>query len=300
LHGGDEWVSGYVGTVLADLDDASCRQAARTAWDRLLQRRGAADGWGHNENLPVDADSTQWGARLAAAVGAPGDERALAARRVLRGHLLANGGVATYARSAEAALQELMRSTQIEGMFGAHTCVTAATAHRAALGQRAIPYLIEAQESDGRWRGYWWSDDEYTTWLAADALLHSEEPGAQDCVDQARQWAADRFDRNHVVWSRGLAAPSPFATALCVTIVAAASPTDVLAAEPLCGAVQWLLETQKTDGSWQASALMRMPPGSVTDGDERPEATAVSADDHRLFTTATVLRALAMACPEHR
>jgi hypothetical protein len=92
-----------------------------------------------------------------------------------------------------------------------------------------------------------------------------------------------------------MAAPSVFATALCAGMLAGAPRRDDDAERVLANAVRWLLGEQRADGSWPASALMQMPPPDAEDGAARPEANTVSADEHRLFTTATVARALATA-----
>lgn len=293
LAGTDEWASAYIGAALASLDDnAEARALATSTWETIRRARGAADGWGYNGALPPDADSTLWGLRLARALGCSDDERARAARRVLVQHQLPGGGLATYTASAEAGLRRIIGNAPLDGLLAMHVCVTAAAA---TLLESAIPPLIEAQEPDGRWRGYWWSDDEYTTWLAVESLRRHAGGEAREPLRRARRWALTRFDRNRIVWSRGLAAPSVFSTALGIAVVLATSPRagiDEVRQEPLRGALRWLLDAQGEDGGWGPAALMRMPPTDAVDGDQRPEATAVSVDDHRLFTTATILRVL--------
>ena len=303
LEGTDEWVSAYIGTVLASTTSDSGRQAALDVWRTLEDRRNPALGWGYNGDLPPDADSTLWGLRLAIALGVDDSPRAGAARVTLDRHLPASGGVATYEPAAEEELRRLLGDADLTGMFAAHTCVSAAVAGLDEYRGRVLPFLVGAQEANGRWRGYWWSDDEYTTCLAAHALAGQPEGSA--ALDSAVAWAAQRIDRSGAVWSRSLGGASAFATTLCAEILligeASGGYGDARADDDrAAAALGWLLQAQRPDGSWPASALMRMPPTDTADGDQRPAATTVSVDDRSLFTTATVIRTLTTAISGRR
>lgn len=306
LRGANEWVTAYIATVLAALPGLEllardpvgskelleeCHATAHEAWRLLDARRGPNDGWGYNSDLPQDADSTLWGLELADAIGEGGSPRAVAAREVLARHLLADGSVATYIAAAETGLRRLLGDADLRGMFAPHTCVTAAVARRDELAACVTPALARAQDDDGRWRGYWWSDDEYTTALAVEALSRTEGTEFDGRLSEARLWARARFDRSGAVWSRSLGAASPFATALCIDILSPSGQPHVDG--DVAAALDWLLRAQHADGSWRPSALMRMPPPEATSGDAQPHATTVSVDDRALFTTATVTRTLA-------
>ena len=288
MGGTDEWVTAYIGHAAALLPDGRGRRLAEGAWELLASRRSADEGWGYNASLPQDADSTVWGLRLAAALGERRSARARAAARVLARHLVESGGAATYESAAASGLRAFLGVRDLRGLFAAHTCVTAAAAALDAHAARLRPYLAARQCDDGRWRGYWWSDDEYTTALAVEALA-AEASRYDACLAAAGRWAATRIDRSGAAWSRGLGGPSAFATALCLRILSVTGTPGGAAAG---AALRWLLATQRQDGSWPASALMRMPPTDVADGDARPAATCVSIDDRCLFTTATVMATL--------
>ena len=76
----DEYVSAYVAAALAAVGgsparDAAgrawalpAREAAERAWAMLARRRAPVAGWGWSRRLPVDADSTAWGLRVAGAL----------------------------------------------------------------------------------------------------------------------------------------------------------------------------------------------------------------------------------------
>jgi len=302
LEGTDEWASAYIGLVLASAPGGKYRAAAHETWNRLCEHRGADDGWGYNGGLPQDADSTLWALRLARALNEQHADRARSATRVLERHVLSTGGVATYELVAEPGLRGVMGSADLGGMYVAHVCVSAAVAALDGFGERMLPFLVGRQEDDGRWRGYWWSDDEYTTALAVGALAGREDPACTAAARRAREWAANRFDRSGAVWSRTLGASSAFATGLCAEVLlltadGARGGTDheTNSGATLSNALAWLLDAQLDDGSWAASALMRMPSTDAVDGDERPASTTVSVDDRALFTTATVVRTLTRA-----
>jgi hypothetical protein len=62
-------------------------------------------------------------------------------------------------------------------------------------------------------------------------------------------------------------------------------------------AVAWLLAQQRSDGSFPASARLRVPAPAAVDPLATPELTLVYLDQDRVFTTATALAALAAIAP---
>jgi hypothetical protein len=60
----------------------------------------------------------------------------------------------------------------------------------------------------------------------------------------------------------------------------------------LDNAQRWLLERQRSDGSFPASARLRVPPPAALDPVDAP-GTLTYLDRDRIFTTATVIAALA-------
>ena len=57
--------------------------------------------------------------------------------------------------------------------------------------------------------------------------------------------------------------------------------------------MNWLLSQQRTDGSWEASAQLRIPAPDQLDPAAAPDTTSNYVDDLGVFTTATVVAALA-------
>jgi hypothetical protein len=280
---GDEWVTAYVGTALAGTSHVAARAAAHGAWGLLVERRQPSAGWGYNRLEPVDADSTTWGLRLAAAIGTTGSWPARNARAALAQHILADGGITTY--RVDACPRPAAHHLKPPGGSHAgwcrtsHACVTAGAAP--IVGEPALEYLRGAQRADGSWLGYWWADDEYATALAAEALTATGRPDDARRVSRSVEWAGAR------VGADGTIGDSPFATALGLRIL----KLDARGQGPAQRALRWLLDQQEADGGWRASARLQSPRPDVIDPSTRPPATA-AVDDARTFTTATVLTAL--------
>ena len=304
MGGSDEWVTAYVATELARIGDASvdhagARLAALAAWQWMQGRRVEDRGWGFNRELPEDADATAWGLLLAWALGVQDGARARAALGVLRSHVSPDGGVASYAPRAAGGLSAALgRDTALDGLFAAHVCVSAATAHLPPLTDAVSGFLCDRQLDDGRWLGYWWCDDEYATGLAAGGLGSRSDTRARRASRRALAWIIDRIREDGSVISRYSGDASAFAAASGVPALLGAGLAGVsgrLAAE--CGraarrAVNRLLETQAEDGSWAPAAWMRIPPADSVAPSGDGFGSFIGVDRAGIFTTATVLRAL--------
>ncbi len=282
----DEWVTAFVAACLLETESEIAYAAAKLAWQALCSRRRDEPGWGYNRLTPADADSTAWALRLATSLGIPQDERVSAARHFLAGHLLADGGIMTYA-----AHDPIRRYTRLPvdasfaGWQAAHVCVTAAAAPN--VDTSVIGYLASQQTTAGHWQGYWWWDDEYTTALATEALAATRTR----TVAQAVVWAQNRVSVTGAV-HRIDGVPSPWATAWCVRILRLGTTP---AAQTACAqAVAWLLNAQQQDGGWASSARLRVPmPGQL---DTKRQAKWINSfDQNRVFTTAAVTAALGLS-----
>jgi len=283
----DEWVTAYVGTVLAALPDQQAKLAARQAWFLLVNRRQLEPAWGYNAFFSPDFDSTAWALRLATALGEMKSQRAQIAAEFIVKHISSTGGVATY--SEELAPRVYGASVSVKGWSGVHTCVTAAVAGLEEIGEASLDFLKKTQQDDGSWKAYWWYDYEYATALAAEALATSGYQRNYQQVKLAIEWAAERISPSGAVYSRQYANNSAFATAWCVRILALSNEQHHIGT-PLHKAVRWLLDSQKSDGAWDSSALLRLPQADIVDPDTHP--SQPFPDDKRLFTTATVIAAL--------
>jgi hypothetical protein len=300
---GDMWITAYVATMLAEVRDERAARLVGEAWELLDRHRHGNGGWGYHTGVPADADTTVWVLRLAEQVAAPTAGTLTAtgpgsARAFLERHRRTDGGLATYAEAEPIrAYMGLPASVSYHGWTASHPCVSAAAANLRLAGDRFDAYLAATQQPDGDWPAYWWVGDEYPTSQAVSALSRRDVPrraGAPRAdLAAAAGWLQDRL--------RDLLAQpehqSAFAIACCVRALAIrdGDPDGLLRA-----AARRLTDAQLEDGSWPASARLRVPPPDCRDprtlsrwvpGGRREG--GVTIDLNRMFTTATALSALA-------
>ncbi len=290
-YASDEWVTAYVAAAIVTADRGAARDAAEQAFELLMARRDGGP-WGYHGLLPADADTTTWVLRLAAALDAPSTPQLRAARAFVEGLIGPTGGVATYAADAAEPLAKfLAMPDSYEGWCSPHACVTAAVAVL-DVGQATIAYLAAAQRPDGSWAGHWWDDDEYTTLRTIEAFdrLATHRPA----VVRGARWAASRIGNDGSTQPGEPSASSPFAVALALnSILVAGVDRDAASASAAARATAWLLANQLENGSWAPSARLRVPAPAQRDPLADPATTLTYVDDEALFTTATVLAALA-------
>jgi hypothetical protein len=282
----DQWVTAYAAVALAETGIPEARAAAEASWRFLTAERGGSvpTGLGYNREAPRDADSTQWGCRLAVLLGHTSDDWfGRSVRFLVSDCFRPDNGIATYP-SASCLPFNTSNNTRVatDGWTSSHVCVTAAAAwleellaHRDLVG-----FLAQAQVPQGYWNSYWWVDREYATAHALESLSRHGLRG-------------DRFDRA-VVWLESRPpGSSSFQLALRIIAISAArpGPPDALLPD--------LLASQLADGSWPSSARMRIPPPDLRNPEVRwnwDEASdgfgGIVVDRARIFTTATAVRAL--------
>lgn len=294
----DEWVTGYVGTMLATIPDNRIPLAVSTAWKLLNSRQYRANGkWGYNRFPPGDADSTSWALQLAHAIGEGNSERALMAMQSLAVHRQPDGGICTY--ESEESIRAFINASKevgFEGWCGSHTCVSAAIAALPEYRFQLLEYLRSTQLLDGSWQAYWWHDPEYVTALAAEAIAAKNQDS--DCINNAVAWGMKRLNSQGFVATSDHPFGSPFATAWCLRLLTLRRQ-DVRVQAAITKATHWLLAQQQHNGSWVSSARLQVPlPDDLNPSQfERwiyhgTIQGSLVFDQHCVFTTATVLQAL--------
>ena len=294
-----EWPTGFIGTalVLAGAD----QDAVLRATEALVANQHADGGWGYNENVPCDADSTACVLRFLALMGHAGNSCERAVRFLCAHQRTEDGGIATYRESGP--IRRFMGVgpwMRFHGWCSPHTEVTA-TAGRAlatvspsdrrAEVNAAWRFVRSRQCSDGSWSSYWWTSPHYTVLQAVElALLLGEHAP----VDRAAAWAI-RTQQDDGGWSTPAIATSAFATALCLCILVNAGAEQ----RPLERAVERLVALQDADGGWPSHPIMRIPlPGDADPNRRRRWPFSklgrgiVVSDQHRTFTSAACLTAL--------
>lgn len=286
------WPSAFIAAALQST--ATGQGALERAADALDAAQHDDGGWGYNESVPSDADSTAWTLLVLSRIG--GHERAC--RRgiacLARHQRAGNGGIATYAEPGP--IRRFMgvgRWMPLWGWCRPHTEVTAVAGRALAAcrpegGGRAADsawrFVRSQQKPTGEWSSYWWTSPHYTT---AQAVELAMTRGERDVVDRAAAWAL----RNQA----GVVG-SAFATAMFLSILVNADA----GAGAVDRAVQDLVALQQPDGGWPSEPIMRIPVPAETDpnGERRWRVVRFGVgidvrDQHRLFTSAACVAALA-------
>jgi squalene cyclase len=308
------WPTGFIATALA-LAGADGHALERAA-ERLLAGQRADGGWGYNEDVPSDADSTAWVLLFLARAGRAGQECERAAAFLAAHQDGANGGIATYRDASE--IRRFMgvgRWMRFGGWCSPHTEVTATAGRaltavsdigRAGHADAAWRYVRSRQRDDGSWASYWWTSPYFATHQAVQFALSrggrwrgdgtaSDAAFGRACADRAADWMLHRQD-DAGGWSAPDAPISPFATALCLSVLAQ-TDSDRRAVDR---AVERLAALQQPDGGWCSHPILRIPRPGEGGPDSSPSwrpiriaGGIVVADQHRTFTSAACVEALA-------
>lgn len=264
----DAWVTAYVGRALQRIDDGELAPRLERAATWLVEHTEDDGGWSYRAgHVPSDADST---AHVLAFLAASGRGAIEGYARLLR-FQLTDGSFCTYDHSPDV------------GSWGAsHACVTPAATH-ALLDVVAADHIrvrsavdwLAAEGRDESWQSFWWTTPWYACALALEVLVR----------------AGRAIDRE-TIRSRLQALGEPgsiFDQAMAVRCHAALGDEDAVARGRLL-----LLAAQRSDGSWPSVPMLRIVRNAYTRPWLEADAGPVVADDRRLFTTATVVHALAL------
>ncbi|MCH9680765.1 MAG: hypothetical protein K0V04_04955 [Deltaproteobacteria bacterium] len=298
-RGSDVWVSAFVAAHIGGI--AQARPMAADVARALLARPRRSGGWGYDQRLLEDADSTAW-VLLAAHRSGAGIERPalLGALRLLLRHEDPSGGFVTY---GDEGVEIFGHIAGRAGWFSAQPCVSAAALLAlSCFASRSVPaiestarYLSDHAESDGLWHPYWWHGFAYATHHVVDALRHAQQLSCARA--SAIATAVLRARCADGGWSgRNPGRSTAFATALAMLTLCTLA--DVLsdavgddgrgqarqALEAVRMAVPLLSSLQRADGSFSPSAELLVPGGATQD--------TLTMVDHGVFTTGCVLHAL--------
>ncbi len=307
----DCWTTAYVGYQLAvgdepALSDGVAARRAAASW--LGRREFEGGGWGYNDRVGADADSTAWALLFLAAERRPGPE---AGYERLKSLQQPDGGFATYppddglgswgashpdvSALAARALLTLVRGEGSSLAAGGRT-------HEAELAVgRALQYIASQRKTDGTWSSFWWSSPLYAT-AAALSLLRvaglSLDVGSTRTALR-RMSAENPFERAllldcHVqlLLDAGGCEASPLLESSLVeqSLVEQSLLEQSLLEQSL---VEQLVSEQLPDGSWQCAPILRLTDRNRLDPGAGAGSGPLFADPGRLFTSATVFGALA-------
>jgi squalene-hopene/tetraprenyl-beta-curcumene cyclase len=292
-RGSNVWVSAFVAAQLGSITSlpiaAKARAIARTVAERLLARARPSGGWGYDDTLLEDCDSTAW-VLLACARAKLTIPRPLlvAALRFIVHHQTAEGGFVTYGSHG---VPLFGRTPGREGWFSPQCCVSAAALMALATYvtpdvpelAAAIHYLQSARGKEALWSSYWWHGPTYATRFAVEGLLLCDATNAEEMAHIAERLRSTAMAGG--VWPGPDGdTPNAFATALAISTLLSA-PTE---GDPFDDGwqrgLEWLIERQRPDGGFVADAALRIP------GAHEGELQTVFG--RGLFTTAAAVRAL--------
>ena len=297
-----EWPTGF---MLPALHLAGADQAALArATEALVASQRPDGGWGYNEIVPSDADSTAWVLLSLSLTRDCLASSRRAAEFLIRHQRPDSGGVSTYREAGPIrTFMGLSRLIPFGGWCAPHTEVTATTGRAlAALGSddsreaaaAAWRYVRSRQRADGSWNAYWWSSPPYATAQAVGLALTlgEEEPAAR-----AGDWALRTQDEDGG-WRAPGVGTSAFATAMCLSLLVTVGADR----QPIDAAVRRLVSLQNEDGGWPSHPIMRIPmPGERNPDRVKPwrlggrRGGVLIEDQHRTFTSAACMTALSRA-----
>lgn len=293
----DIWVTSFISVMLRGLVDSN----------QLIQSLKSSGVFSNECNL-VSYNST---------IGADGDSLTfnLAARKVLGVHIAdemvngwlehrsESGGWYTYLDDNYLKKRLGLDEVSVNGWVkNNHQCVSASACFTLSLFPeykdlyyRSAEYLSAATQQDGSLFSYWWSSRVYATaWkiiaFAQDNLLRNE-------ASESMEWLLANQDPEGYWRDEIFGQPSNFFTALAAKALLCAGLT--LQNKGLKLALEFLKNSQMSDGSWPSTRILTIPATDVVNSQSvkkwRKSSFGVNTvvDDHRrLFTTASVLSTL--------
>ena len=162
------WSTAYVGLAIAELPEAGRQRGAaaiRGAAHWLLAHPAAGGGWGYNDTVGADANSTAFALRLLARTGL-----SIAAEHI--GRLLSfqhrDGGFSTY--GGEDGIGAWGQShADVSAACASVLAMPGSTAAPAAL-RCCLAYIAAQRGPDGLWPSFWWRSPWYATHAALSLL----------------------------------------------------------------------------------------------------------------------------------
>jgi squalene cyclase len=291
------WVTAYVAHCLNEAKPASPAILKAHSW--LIETELSEGGWGFNRDVPPDADSIANVLLFFACSNRSASDKNLSlniGNKLLSYQSAVDGGFATY-------LPRPTRSDKPESRFiysGSGWCIShLSVTALAALALwtvdsvfyeqnlfAAASYIRQRQNELGFWEDHWWYGRTYGTYWAT-LFLHNM--GESEALARAQGWLLESASRP--AWGNGLGGnPSAFHTALALATLMI-NPNTTSIREAINAGIAWLLGNQLEDGSWPSVPILLTPIPEILNPHQssHPSSKDAVADQHRQFTTATVL-----------
>jgi squalene cyclase len=265
------WTTAYIGEQLALAPGqlGSSTVAQRNVAARWLLDHQRDGGWAYNDRVECDADST---AHAILFLWRQGPMVPWSTYETLLAFQRPDGGFSTYPGSDGL------------GSWGLSHPDVSAVACRALLTryepghpaiERAVEYLRDQRAWGGTWNSFWWRSPLYATQASLSLF------GA------AHAWID--FDQTRQTLER-MNPENPFERALLLDSLLQVQ--EAVRSDRIDRLARQLVEEQRPDGSWGSEPILRVTNRDCARPWEHADAGVVYEDPRRLFTTATVLRAL--------
>jgi squalene cyclase len=264
------WTTAYLGYKLRRLPPDLARLAAPriTAAARWLSDHTFADrGWGYNEAVGSDADSTAFAILCLDSAGRPAPDAAYSMLGKLQ---CADGGFSTYPHMGEPDSWNVSHPDVTP--IALLALLTHPAPDRNAIG-RGVAYVLQQKTSLELWNSFWWRSCLYGT-EACLSLLDAVG------IEMPASAALARIEPTNA-----------FEAALLASSLVYISRDG---SQRISHLADRLISQQLPDGSWKSSPILRIPNRNCYEPWAASEAGELYADPNRLFTTTTVVAALTM------
>jgi squalene cyclase len=263
------WTTAYVGFKLRNLpsDFASTAAPRIRAAARWLGDHAFADcGWGYNEVVDSDADSTSYGILFLASAGQQVSETSY---KVLQNLQCVDGGFATYLPIGESNSWNISHPDVTP--IALLALLTHPTPDRNAI-QRGTEYVLQQKTSLELWNSFWWGSYLYGT-EASLSLLNAVG------IETALSAALTQIKPTNA-----------FEVALLTSslLYASRDGSHIMIRD----LVNELITQQQADGSWNTAPILRVTQRKCYEPWTSDDPGQLYEESARLFTTATVLHAL--------
>lgn len=266
------WTTAYVGFQLRHLPlDLALRVKSHITSAALWLNNNefVEGGWGFNQRVGVDADTTAYAILFLTSAGQPVSEKAYA---VLGNLQCADGGFSTYPPVGEHHSWNV--SHPDVSPMALLALLTAPSPNRIAI-QRGIEYVLNQKTSGGLWNSFWWKSCLYGTAASLSVL-------AATGIEMPSSSALSQIKPDNA-----------FETALLISSLLYIHQENTY--RLVHDLANELIHQQLPDGSWNSAPILRITRRNCYAPWESDDAGQLYPEPHRLFTTATVLKALIKA-----
>jgi len=272
-----DWVSSYVGLCLLE-SGIPASDLELTANSILKRQNEEYYGWGYNEKIVPDADSTAFSILFLSHFGYDLER----AKDFLLAHQKSYGSFGTYIPElidrycSQSSWAKRIGNNSFEGWCSGIPDVTATALQALGNDKEAVEYMKTHQANGGFWRAYWYNNDIYST---VHGIMAIKGHDSVNEIEKAQDWLA----RQRIV------ADVPFYVALSLQ----GFMTNGSFGEQIENGIKKLLDLQQKDGSWRTYPILRFPlPSNLEPWNDSSRWREEAKDQNRMFTTATCLQTL--------